>query len=89
MKLFNAIAATAVICASFVAVNPVRAQFIDPSTGIIRDRYGIIQDIDPGAAIDTQLQMPSERRYMDDWGTILDGTGVIIDGPDPSRAPLW
>ena len=89
MKLFNAIAAAAVIGSSVVSANPAQAQFIDPNTGVIKDRFGLIQGIDPSAALDHQLQSPSQRRYMDSWGTIRNGNGLMIDGPDPSRAPLF
>ncbi len=89
MKLFSSIAAVAVIGATCVAALPASAQFLDPNTGVITDQFGIIQDIDPGAVLDHQLALPSERRYMDDWGAIRDGNGMMIDGPDPSRAPLF
>ena len=89
MKLFNAIAAAAVIGGSFISANPARAQFLDPDTGIIRDQYGVFQDIDPGAALDHRLALPSDQRYMDRTGTIYDGNGMMIDLPDPLRAPMF
>ena len=81
--------AAVVVGTSFIVAASAKAQFLDPETGIIRDQFGVYQDIDPGAALDHQLALPSDRRYMDDWGTIRDGNRLIIDGPDPSRAPFF
>ena len=89
MKLFTLIASAAVIGASFLVPNPAEAQFLDPTTGIITDQFGVLQDIDPGAVLNHQLALRSDRRYMDNSGTIYDGNRLMIDGPDPSRARFY
>ena len=89
VKLFAAILTTTFLGIYLITVSPAKAQFLDPDTGIITDQFGVFQDIDPGAALDHQLGLPSDQRFMDDWGTIYDGNGLMIDGPDPSRAPFF
>jgi hypothetical protein len=77
----------ALLSFSLGSALPATAQFIYPD-GTVRSQTGIIQS---GPDPRRLLSLPSQQRFLDsNSGAIYDGSGLMRQGPNPSRTlPTW
>ena len=79
MKLFNAIAAAAVIGTSFVAATPAKAYSCYPyaAAGVLERMLA------SGATLDMAIEQAWNRGHVRDKGCMLETMGVMKQSPGP------